>query len=136
ELDGEEVSCAHVDRPTLDAGGISTTRQYLVAPEVEPRLVGFATEEVDVMLPDKIIGRVNRVAARDSIARGRENCVRLIREQRERIAFRTKVIIHQRRRDGVEVVRVHIVETVTAVAVGDYLCGFGAAQVHGQTRER
>src|SRR4030095_12315993 len=95
KLDGQEVSRADVDRSPLSTAGVSAARQDLVGPEVEATFIRLATEEVQVMLSHEELCRVDGVARNDGIARGGEDRIGHIREQREGAARGTKVVVHQ-----------------------------------------
>ena len=88
------------------------------------------------MLPHEVICCVYRVTAYHCITRRRKHRIGHVRQQREGAVLRTEVIVNQRRRHGVEVIRVDVVEAVVAVGVGNYFRRPGSAQIQGYTSQR
>ena len=58
-------------------------RGYLIAPEVEPTFVRLASQEIEIVLPDKVFRRVYCVAGYNRITRCRERRIGAVPEQRE-----------------------------------------------------
>ena len=88
----------------------SPQRNYLVAPEVETTNIGLTTEKINVVLPNKIVRRVDDVSMNNGIAQTCEHCISLVANQREGSALGTEVIVQYCRRDCIEALRVDIVE--------------------------
>src|SRR4029453_15978040 len=55
KLDRQEVSSRNVLTFPADAILIRATPNYLLAPEVEPRFIRLAPEEVEIVLADKVL---------------------------------------------------------------------------------
>jgi len=55
ELYRQEVSRAHTDRSPFNAASVSAAVEYLIAPEVEAGFIRFTTEEVEIVLPHKVL---------------------------------------------------------------------------------
>src|SRR6185436_683344 len=104
EFDRQEVCRRDVYPAPVSAGQIAAANQHLIAPIIESALIRLTSQEVEVVLPDEELRRVDNVTPDRRIGHGREDRVSLISHERERTLLGTKVIIHERRSYGVEVI--------------------------------
>ena len=104
---------------------IAHTRQDLIAPEVEARFIRFATEEIEIVLPDEILRRIERVdrAAGRRRAKGCFGRGALLAKGNH---GRREGVVHPRRRDSVEAAGFHVVEAVVTIRIRDELAVLGA----------
>src|SRR6266511_5868220 len=128
ELNGEEVSCRDILPAAFDALIVRATLEYLIAPEVEPTFVRFTTEEVEIVLPDIVLGRVQRINEPAARQRRPEGCFRRLAYLAEAPRRGTEGIVRSRRRYGVEAVRLNIVKAIEAIRVSDELAVLRASE--------
>src|SRR5882672_9428000 len=84
-----------------------------VHPTVEAGAVRFAAEEVQILLADKELGRIERIYPATRGRRGKRS-FRVDAQQAETAIRRAEGVIHPRRRHGVETVGPDVIEAVVA----------------------
>ena len=105
-------------RSTLKACVPSAACLDVIDPEIQSCFIRFAIQEVQVLLADKVFGPVQRIQ-RFSIRRGIEPRIGMQPKLTEASLRRTEDKVRARRRDGIEAIRIDVIEMVITLDVGN-----------------
>src|SRR5882672_4319340 len=110
----QEIGGRDIYPPALDARRITAALEYLIAPEVEPAFVGFAAQEINIVLPYEVFRSVERISSYDCIRCGGEQCVCFVARKRERAQVWIEMVVNSLRRNRIKVIRCDVLEAVVS----------------------